>query len=151
MAFNMPKNKIPAFNRERKVDTIPKLILPYNLDIFEVVREIPLIEIIERYSPNPIIYKYDKPRVLCPFHGDKNPSLSLKGQRWKCFGCNESGDGIDFVAKLFNLLPIEAVKTISSDFGFQVLDKPQTVEQQKAIRKRKRMRAVKKVFNHWWV
>ena len=45
--------------------------------------------------------------ALCPFHDDKNPSLSLSkvDDRWlfRCFGCHVSGTVIDFVMKKENL------------------------------------------------
>lgn len=40
-----------------------------------------------------------KHKIMCPFHGDVNPSLlvNLEEGRWFCFGCNESGDAVAFV------------------------------------------------------
>lgn len=35
----------------------------------------------------------------CPFHNEKTPSLYIKANRYKCFGCNQGGDAIDFVMK----------------------------------------------------
>jgi DNA primase len=37
----------------------------------------------------------------CPFHEDHDPSLTIMpdGRRWKCFGCNQSGDAIDWLMK----------------------------------------------------
>lgn len=52
--------------------------------------------------------------ICCPFHADKTPSLSVKffpdanKQRFKCWGCNEQGDAIDFISKLNNKSYIEA-------------------------------------------
>lgn len=42
-------------------------------------------------------------KVMCPFHKDKNPSMiaSFDTGRFYCFGCNTSGDALDFV-KLMN-------------------------------------------------
>src|SRR5690242_17700233 len=42
-----------------------------------------------------------RPWWRCPFHPDKNPSLSLVpgGQRHHCFGCRADGDVIDFVRR----------------------------------------------------
>jgi DNA primase len=37
---------------------------------------------------------------LCPFHDDVNPSLSLKGGRFKCFACGARGDAFDMVCRL---------------------------------------------------
>ncbi|MFH2059836.1 MAG: CHC2 zinc finger domain-containing protein [Pseudomonadota bacterium] len=36
---------------------------------------------------------------LCPFHNDKNPSLSITPSKneWHCFGCGKGGDVIRFV------------------------------------------------------
>ncbi|TSA09598.1 MAG: hypothetical protein D4R73_06525 [Deltaproteobacteria bacterium] len=39
----------------------------------------------------------------CPFHEDKTPSFTVKENRFKCFGCNASGDAIDFIQQLRGL------------------------------------------------
>lgn len=41
-------------------------------------------------------------KIVCPFHDDVNPSMlvDLSSNSWFCFGCNKSGDAIQFV-KLF--------------------------------------------------
>lgn len=38
-------------------------------------------------------------------------------KRYYCFGCGETGDAIDLVAKYFGLAPKEAAMKIASDFG----------------------------------
>ena len=38
-------------------------------------------------------------KARCPFHEDRTPSLSIKGDLWKCFGCGEKGDVYSFVAQ----------------------------------------------------
>ena len=62
--------------------------------------------------------------ACCPFHDDRNPSLKLDS-RYHCFGCQEDGDVIDFVGKLFGLPPKDAAEKLASDFGVQH-DGPQT-------------------------
>ncbi len=52
---------------------------------------------------------------ICPFHNDRNPSMKVD-KRFHCFGCQENGDVIDFVSKLFPLRPIEAAEKIAADF-----------------------------------
>lgn len=43
--------------------------------------------------------------IKCPFHNEKTPSLSIKfypddnKYRFRCWGCNEKGDAIDFIMK----------------------------------------------------
>ncbi len=57
---------------------------------------------------------------LCPFHADKNPSLSINPVKnlWQCFGCGAAGDAIRFV-ELFDQVDFkEAVKRLS-DNGFK--------------------------------
>lgn len=54
--------------------------------------------------------------VCCPFHSDKTASMKVD-KRYYCFGCGESGDAIDLVAKYFGLAPKEAAMKIASDFG----------------------------------
>ena len=52
---------------------------------------------------------------LCPFHEDKNPSLSVTPDKnlWRCFGCGAAGDAIRFV-ELFDKIPFpEAVDQLS--------------------------------------
>ncbi len=46
--------------------------------------------------------------IKCPFHSEKTPSMSVKfipnanKQRYKCWGCDEKGDAVDFVMKYKN-------------------------------------------------
>jgi DNA primase len=54
--------------------------------------------------------------ACCPFHKDKTPSMKMD-KRYYCFGCGDTGDAIDFVAKYFGLAPKEAAMKIASDFG----------------------------------
>lgn len=54
--------------------------------------------------------------ACCPFHDDRTPSLKLD-VRYHCFGCQEDGDVIDFVEKLFGLPPKQAAEKLAADFG----------------------------------
>lgn len=44
----------------------------------------------------------EKNNIICPFHDDKEPSLSLDDQKnvFYCFGCEAKGDIIEFVRRL---------------------------------------------------
>lgn len=54
----------------------------------------------------------------CPFHEEKTPSMKIYEKGYYCFGCNEKGDQIKFVQKLFNLEnPLDAAKKINEDFS----------------------------------
>lgn len=57
-----------------------------------------LAKVLWYYNLIPNVNHY-KHKIMCPFHGDVNPSLlvNLEEGRWFCFGCNESGDATTFV------------------------------------------------------
>ena len=56
----------------------------------------------------------------CPFHPDKTPSLKLNENYFFCFGCQESGDVIDFTANLFQISQPQAVEKLVHDFGISM-------------------------------
>ena len=51
---------------------------------------------------------------LCPFHDDKNPSMSVSPQKkvFKCFSCGTAGDVVSFVSKIKNISTSEAMKQV---------------------------------------
>lgn len=56
--------------------------------------------------------------VLCPLHGDKDPSLSinLKHGGFKCFGCGEQGDLIKFHSLLNRMNFADAMNDLARRF-----------------------------------
>ena len=64
-------------------------------------------------------------KAKCPFHNDQTPSLSFKDGRFKCFGCNVSGDAIDLVAKFRHVSTVEAAQLISESFHVSATVVPQ--------------------------
>jgi hypothetical protein len=57
----------------------------------------------------------------CPFHAEKTASFHVTepegtGGVWHCFGCNEGGSAIDFVAKRDGVGFVEAVRTLADRF-----------------------------------
>ncbi len=54
--------------------------------------------------------------ALCPFHKDTHPSLMLD-ERYYCFGCQETGDVIDFTAKYLGISKLDAAKKLAELFG----------------------------------
>lgn len=51
---------------------------------------------------------------LCPLHRERSPSFIIfgKNNHWKCFGCNASGDSIEFVKRYYGMTFIQAIKFI---------------------------------------
>ena len=84
-------------------------------DIFEMVRELDIVEIIERYID--IENKQgDEYNALCPFHPDKrlgNFKINSKKGIFKCFSCGVGGDAIEFVSLYKNISRLEAASEIA--------------------------------------
>lgn len=57
---------------------------------------------------------------VCPFHGDKNPSMHINSQKgfYHCFACKAGGDAIKFVMEYEKLNFTEAVEKIASLSNF---------------------------------
>lgn len=64
--------------------------------------------------------------IKCPFHTEKTPSMSVKffpninKQRYKCWGCDATGDAIDFIMNYRNVEYDEARKCL----GLEVENNP---------------------------
>lgn len=60
----------------------------------------------------------------CVFHDEDTASLAFYPNRYKCFGCGESGDIIDFVMKTKNLGFREACLEIAGNIGYNLAFEP---------------------------
>ena len=56
------------------------------------------------------------PKALCVFHEEKTPSFTLSKdrKRYKCYGCNESGDVFDYLMSAEKLTFVEALRQLSA-------------------------------------
>jgi hypothetical protein len=78
-----------------------------------------IVEVVGRYLP---LTKQGKEHAACcPFHGERTPSFKVNEVKgiFKCFGCGEQGDAIDFVMKYEGLNFPQAVERIvgSAEIG----------------------------------
>jgi DNA primase len=88
---------------------------------------------------------------LCPFHADKNPSLSINPTKnlFQCFGCGAAGDAIRFV-ELFDQVDFkEAVRRLS-DNGFKPTTAKPAADQQPCltVKDRKLLARVVAYYQH---
>ena len=58
---------------------------------------------------------------LCPFHSEKTGSFHVNQNKqiYKCFGCGDVGDVINFIMKIENLDFMEAVKLLAQKNGIE--------------------------------
>lgn len=89
------------------------------LDAIEIVKSDTdnLIKVMEYYG-----VEFKNNQCRCPFHGDKNPSMAIKGGKYKCFTntCNASGDLIDFIRQKEGISILEAVKKAIDILGLDI-------------------------------
>lgn len=111
---------------------------------FEIAKGcVDIVDVAEHYGIKVNRHK----KALCPFHDDHNPSLSFKGGRFTCFSCGASGDVIDLVGRLHNMLPLDAVRELSRSYHLNIdIDKPvPSIE----VQRRKRILQQKQAFTEW--
>lgn len=88
--------------------------------------------------------------ALCPFHHDRNPSMSFHKGRFRCWVCDVGGDSIDFTARLLGLDAMGAVERLNTDFGLALpLHRTPTAAEQKAARRRLEVARAHKKFEEW--
>ena len=61
-------------------------------------------------------------KAVCPFHSEKTPSFNVNEPRqmFYCFGCQASGDVIEFVKRFYNLEFNEAVEKLAGEYGIEL-------------------------------
>ncbi len=116
------------------------------MDPFEYIRSnLDILEVAQRYGIE--VNRHHK--ALCIFHQDKNPSMSFKDNRFKCFSCGVGGSSIDLVQKLFLLEPLQAVKKINVDFGISLNLKTDYRPDMGKIQEIERERQLLRAFDRW--
>ena len=97
---------------EEVKDISPKLIRHFlsQLDIVEVISDYVKLE---KSGKN---YK-----GVCPFHDEKTPSfvVSQEKQIYKCFGCGEGGNAINFIANIENLSYKESISFLKDKYNLR--------------------------------
>ena len=97
----------------------------------EIVEKADIVNIISQYVK---LEKRGNNYIgLCPFHEDKNPSMSVSPQKkvFKCFSCGTAGDVIAFVSKFKNISISEAMKEVGETVGIKVAMSQKDILKQK--------------------
>ena len=85
-------------------------------EIQELKASLSIREVIGRYTT---LRRVGAGDGLCPFHGDRHPSLSVNEEKgsFVCYACGERGDVFAFVSKIENVGFVEAANKLSIDSG----------------------------------
>mgnify|MGYP000874980418 CR=1 FL=1 len=88
--------------------------------IYDLKTKNDIVDIISSYLP--VTQKGRGFWTLCPFHNDRNPSMSInkEGQYYHCFVCRAGGDVIKFVQEYESFTFFEAVELLAKRANMEV-------------------------------
>ncbi len=100
----------------------------------EIVEKADIVNIVSQYVK--LEKKGNNYIGLCPFHEDKNPSMSVSPQKkvFKCFSCGTAGDVVTFVSKFKNITISEAMREIGETVGIKVAMSQKDILKQKNLK-----------------
>lgn len=77
----------------------------------------------------------------CPFHNEKTPSFTVSPHKgiFKCFGCGEGGNALNFVMKHDQLSFVDAIKYLGKKFNIHIEEEEYSPEQLKQKNERESM------------
>lgn len=96
-------------------------------EIDEIKSKLDIVEFVSEYlrlTPAGTNFKAN-----CPFHNEKTPSFMVNRERgiWRCFGCGEGGDALEFLMKIENIPFPEALKVLAQRTGVTLTRERQQV------------------------
>ena len=103
----------------------------------EIKNRISIVEVVKEYVP---LRRSGSNYIgLCPFHADKNPSMSVSDEKkiFKCFACREGGDVFHFLEKILNITYYEAVLKLAKQLNIQIDSDYKSSENYKKIEEKK--------------
>ena len=68
---------------------------------------------------------------LCPFHNEKTPSFTVSPSKgiYKCFGCGNGGNAVNFIIEHEHLSYPEALKFLAGKYNIEIIEKELTAEE----------------------
>ncbi|KKP41685.1 MAG: primase, DNA primase protein, partial [candidate division WS6 bacterium GW2011_GWE2_33_157] len=88
--------------------------------IEEIKNKLDIVDVISKYVQ---LKQAGKNFIgICPFHTEKTPSfvVSPEIQRYKCFGCGETGDIFNFIQKIENIDFPETLEKLAKEAGVRL-------------------------------
>ena len=68
---------------------------------------------------------------ICPFHQDKNPSMSVSATKgiFKCFACGMAGNAVKFIMEHERMSYVEALKYLADKYHIEVKEREETPQE----------------------
>ena len=88
-----------------------------------------IIDVVSRYLP---LKRSGRNHAgKCPFHNDKNPSMSVNREKglFKCFSCGAGGDTLAFLMKIENKTYGDVIRDLAEEQGIDIVYEGQNQEQ----------------------
>ncbi len=94
-------------------------MIPYSIRR-RIIDETNIVEVVSEYIP--LTKKGNSHFGVCPFHDDKNPSMSVsnKVKMFNCFSCTAKGNVIDFVSRYENISIDQATVKLADRLGIVI-------------------------------
>ncbi len=88
----------------------------------------------------------------CPFHNEKTPSFTVSPHKgiFKCFGCGEGGNALNFVMKHDQLSFVDAIKYLGKKFNIEIEEEEYSPEQLKQRNERESMMVLSEYAGHFF-
>ena len=86
----------------------------------EIKERISIVDVVNRYVP--LKKSGSNYMGVCPFHPDKNPSMSVSEsrKRFKCFACDKGGDVFAFLSEYLGITYFEAVNMLAKEANIEI-------------------------------
>lgn len=86
-------------------------------------------------------------KARCPFHSEKTPSFMVNRDKqiYKCFGCGEGGDVLNFIMKIENLEFVEALKLLAERVNISVETEAINKKDYEAIKRKEQLYEISKL------
>lgn len=109
------------------------------LDLVAIRNDTSFADVLTHYDLTPEKPGTKQAKINCPFHEDHTPSCSINLDRgiFKCFGCSESGNVLDFIALMEGITENQAYNAAIIALGILGADTAQYQKPQNAKEKPK--------------
>lgn len=111
----------------------------------EQILDIPIVEVLSRYIK--LKKKGAAYEACCPFHNEKTPSFKVSSAKniFKCFGCGQGGNSIQFVMEHKKVTFPVAAKILAKEFNITIEEKTLTKEEVEISKQRDSLRIVNQI------